>query len=224
MCPRNITLTKTSGVITSPFYPRNYPGNQTCSWQITAPKGNRVKLEISFEFNIQECAECACNYLQVQNGFSADPNGSAKICGIPSHYRNKIYYSTLESLKVLFVSDGTSSNLYDGFTATYTLLNYSPPSKYWKIPKATYGPLLYVRIKQTKRADTVYLEQFYRKRTRNMNNSNRLPRIRYYYIAKQSWGKSERCDWFFLGRDSAIRTASMETVISRVFSGKTSAI
>ena len=189
VCPRNITLTKPSGVITSPFYPRNYPGNQNCSWQITAPKGKRVKLEISHVLSIdQKCdsqrPKCSCDYLQVQNGFSADPNGNEKICDVL--HQNKTYYSTLESLKVLFVSDGNHSYLYEGFTATYTLLNYSPPSKYWKIPKATYGPPLYVRIKQTKRAGTVYLEQFYRKRTRNMNNSNRLPRIRYYYIAKQS--------------------------------------
>ena len=30
-------------------------------------------------------------------------------------------------------------------------------------------------------------------------------------------GKSERSDWFFLGQDFAIRTVSVETVISCVF-------
>ena len=30
-------------------------------------------------------------------------------------------------------------------------------------------------------------------------------------------GKSERSDWFFLGRDFAIRTVTVETVISCVF-------
>ena len=30
-------------------------------------------------------------------------------------------------------------------------------------------------------------------------------------------GKSERSDWFFLGRDFAVRTVSVETVISCVF-------
>ena len=39
----------------------------------------------------------------------------------------------------------------------------------------------------------------------------------FYYMARQSWGKSERCDWFFLGRDFAIRTVSIDAVISRVF-------
>ena len=36
-------------------------------------------------------------------------------------------------------------------------------------------------------------------------------------MVRQSRGKSERCDWFFLGRDFVIRTVSVETVISRVY-------
>ena len=38
-----------------------------------------------------------------------------------------------------------------------------------------------------------------------------------YYLARQSWGKSERSDWFFLGLYFAIWTISMEMVISCVF-------
>ena len=38
-----------------------------------------------------------------------------------------------------------------------------------------------------------------------------------YYMARQSWGKSGRSDWFFLARDFAIRTVSMEMVIRCVF-------
>ena len=122
VCPRSITLTETSGVITSPFYPRMYPDNQNCSWQITARQGYRVKLEIAITLNIQQCGsqqyECSCDYLQVQNGFSDDPNGNEKICGAPG--QTKIYYSTHETLKVLFVSDASGSKQYDGFKATYT--------------------------------------------------------------------------------------------------------
>ncbi|KAL9973059.1 hypothetical protein ACROYT_G019468 [Oculina patagonica] len=128
LCPRGITLTKASGVITSPYYPRLYPDNQNCSWQITAPQGNRVKLEIAITLNIQQCGlqpDCTCDYLQVQNGFSADHNGDDRICGAPGE--TKTYYSTHESLKVLFVSDVTGSKQYDGFEATYTQLTYSPP-------------------------------------------------------------------------------------------------
>ena len=35
-----------------------------------------------------------------------------------------------------------------------------------------------------------------------------------YYMARWSWGKSVHSDWFFLGRDFAIRTITMEMVIS----------
>ncbi|XP_078369293.1 cubilin-like [Oculina patagonica] len=129
LCPRGITLTEASGVITSPYFPRLYPDNQNCSWQITAPQGNRVKLEIANTLNIQQCGplpDCTCDYLQVQNGFSADHNGDDRICSVPGEA--KTYYSTHESLKVLFVSDDTGSKQYDGFEATYTQLNYSPPS------------------------------------------------------------------------------------------------
>ena len=39
-----------------------------------------------------------------------------------------------------------------------------------------------------------------------------------YVILLYIWqGKSERCDWFFLGQDFAIQTVSTETVISCVF-------
>ena len=130
VCPRDITLTETSGVITSPFNPRNYPDNQNCSWQITARQGNRVKLVIANSLNIQDCGSpnvCPCDYLQVQNGFSADWNRNGKICGVP--FKTITYYSTVESLKVVFVSDNTGSKQYNGFAATYTQLKYSPPSK-----------------------------------------------------------------------------------------------
>ena len=37
---------KISGVITSPFYPRHYPTNQGCSWEIRARKGKRILFTI----------------------------------------------------------------------------------------------------------------------------------------------------------------------------------
>ena len=126
VCPGHMILSETAGSITSPFYPRLYPDNQMCSWQITAKQGNRVKLEIT-DYNIQECgnSNCTCDYLQVQNGFSDDATG--KICGVIPH--TITYYSLQESLTVLFVSDSTQSKSYDGFKATYQQFNHSPPSK-----------------------------------------------------------------------------------------------
>ncbi|KAJ7373401.1 tolloid-like [Desmophyllum pertusum] len=120
-------LNETSGVISSPLYPRHYPDNQTCSWQITASQGNHVVLEITTT-DVHSCGasgECTCDYLQVQNGFSVDPGASGRICGI--NLPKISYYSIHESLKVMFVSDSSSSKRNDGFQATYKQLNYTPP-------------------------------------------------------------------------------------------------
>ena len=79
---------------------------------------------------IQQCGlqnACTCDYLQVQNGLTTDPDLNDKICGAPGE--TITYYSILEILKVLFVSDDTQSKQYDGFSATYTQLSYTPASK-----------------------------------------------------------------------------------------------
>ena len=39
-------LNEISGVITIPFYPRHYPTNQGCSWEIRARKEKRILFTI----------------------------------------------------------------------------------------------------------------------------------------------------------------------------------
>ena len=169
VCPKLANLNETSGVITSPFYPRNYPANQTCSWQITASKGNHVVLIIEY-MDIQQCGmSCTCDHLEIQNGSSFDGldqiNGGRRChyfdynyysnydyynykyyyyyhsynCYRP-YYRYLYYYyygyyyychwpliflSYRESLKVLFLSDGSSIKANSGFKATYLQVNRS---------------------------------------------------------------------------------------------------
>ena len=121
VCPRLAILNETSGVITSPFYPRNYPGNQECRWQITASTGKHVVMIIEYMYIKSYCYTCSCDYLQVQNGFSSDGYTNERRCG---RY-HVIYYSMFESLSVLFVSDGSSSKQYRGFKATYIQANHT---------------------------------------------------------------------------------------------------
>ena len=127
MCPADLILDETPGSLSSPFYPRNYPFNQTCSWKIIGKQGYHVELTIP-DYNLQRCnrAACSCDYLEVQNSFS-DKALPGKLCGTPRFPPVK-FYSLHESLRVVFVSDDTNMD-YDGFGATYKLLNYSPPSK-----------------------------------------------------------------------------------------------
>ena len=146
MCPKLAILNETSGIINSPFYPRNYPANQTCSWQITASKGNHVVLIIENMEIRQSEVFCTRDHLEIQNASSFDGlyHLGGRRCGHYDYnfYLNYYYYgrfhyyfycydsyftycyqwplifhSHRESLKVLFFSDGSSS--YRGFKATY---------------------------------------------------------------------------------------------------------
>ena len=128
VCPNMTTFNESSGVITSPFYPRYYPDNQACSWQITASKGKRVQLVIEYTY-IQSCgSSCTCDYLVIQSGaISGDNVEGGRICG---YYSGKInYLSFSESLTVLFVCDSSSSKSYRGFRATYKHVNYTASGK-----------------------------------------------------------------------------------------------
>ena len=111
------TLTGTSGVIKSPFYPGNYDNNRACSWRITASRGNRVKLVIN-DIDIEQTeSNCGKDYLFIQSGFlygSGVPQG--RLCG--TRHRNSIFASYRETLIVRFVTD--SSGRRRGFKATYT--------------------------------------------------------------------------------------------------------
>ena len=119
VCPNLKTLNQTSGVITSPFYPRYYQNNQRCSWQITASKGKRIVLDIEY-MSIKYCGSCSCHYLEIVFGLSSDGVTFARKCG---SMRSTSYFSFGESLKVVFVSDAQSR--YRGFKATYTQVNHT---------------------------------------------------------------------------------------------------
>ena len=118
-------LNDATGSFSSPFYPRKYPFNQKCSWKIIGKQGYHVELPIP-DYGLPQCNACSCDSFEVQNSFS-DDSAAGKLCGAPRDANLK-FHSLHESLRVVFVSDNMSMD-YDGFKATYKLLNYSPPSK-----------------------------------------------------------------------------------------------
>ena len=130
VCPSAANLTDSSGEITSPFFPRNYPSKQDCHWEITAPKGKPLKLEVT-DMNIESCGQdgsCTCDYLQIMDGYSdADGAASGIRCGVKKSSQRLIYYSTNERLRVRFFSNLPAGRSFQGFKATYTQLDYSPP-------------------------------------------------------------------------------------------------
>lgn len=43
----NRTIMDTSGVVESPNFPEQYPGNTDCAWTIVVPKGNQIHMQFS---------------------------------------------------------------------------------------------------------------------------------------------------------------------------------
>ena len=121
------TLNETSGVLTSPYYPRTYPSSKNCSWKITASKGERIVLVIK-DISIWNCdLSCTCDYLQIQNGSSSDGISGRRRCRYRED-RGIVYYSTKDVLRVTFVSGGGTYWGYRGFKATYVKVKYDAVS------------------------------------------------------------------------------------------------
>ena len=57
----------TTGVITSPDWPGNYPHNTDCSWVIHAPPGQQIRLNITV-FDLERHSSCSYDYLEIRNG------------------------------------------------------------------------------------------------------------------------------------------------------------
>ena len=118
VCPNMANLNETSGVLTSPYYPRSYPFSKSCSWKITASKGERIVFVIE-EIDIWECgSSCTCDYLLIENGLSSDGISGRRRC---RYYKDRgiVYHSTKDVLRVTFVSDSRTSSGYRGLKATY---------------------------------------------------------------------------------------------------------
>ena len=118
------TLKETSGVLTSPYYPRRYPSNEKCSWKITANEGERIVLVIE-DLHIRDCgSSCTCDYLEIQNGSSSDGISGRRRC---RYYKDRgiVYHSAKDVLRLTFVSDGGTDWHYRGFNATYIKVKYN---------------------------------------------------------------------------------------------------
>ena len=117
------TLNESSGVLTSPYYPRGYPSNEKCSWKIIASKGERIVLVIK-DINIRNCgSSCTCDYLEIQNGSSSDGISGRRRCRYNGD-RGIVYHSVKDVLRVTFVSDSGTYRRYRGFKATYIKVKY----------------------------------------------------------------------------------------------------
>ncbi|CAL1582475.1 unnamed protein product [Knipowitschia caucasica] len=78
-CGRSL-LGPTSGTLSSLGYPRTYPNNSVCEWEITVPRGNRIHFRFA-DLDIED-GDCQVNYLRLYNGIGPDRSEMVKLCGM----------------------------------------------------------------------------------------------------------------------------------------------
>jgi len=112
------TLVGSSGVITSPNYPHQYPNNANCEWTVEVPDGMVILFEQTpgTEFNIEPCGSCQYDVLEIDHG-----DDTARDCG--NGFSS--VQTTSNVAHVTFVSD--CSVTLAGFSITFTAVE--PPTE-----------------------------------------------------------------------------------------------
>lgn len=73
-------LGPSSGTLSSLGYPRTYPNNSVCEWEITVPRGKRIHFRFA-SLDIED-SDCQVNYLRLYNGIGPKRSEIVKYCGL----------------------------------------------------------------------------------------------------------------------------------------------
>nr|XP_051692726.1 bone morphogenetic protein 1 isoform X3 [Oryctolagus cuniculus] len=106
-------LTKLNGSITSPGWPKEYPPNKNCIWQLVAPTQYRISLQFDF-FETEGNDVCKYDFVEVRSGLTADSKLHGKFCGSE---KPEVITSQYNNMRVEFKSDNTVSK--KGFKAQF---------------------------------------------------------------------------------------------------------
>lgn len=100
--------------IESPGYPKNYPNNAECLWEIHVADGYTIQLKSDDRFHLEDSDNCVNDFLEVWDWIDDKWVSLGRKCGrqIPS------FNSTTNKLKILFRSDNFTN--FQGFKVTWT--------------------------------------------------------------------------------------------------------
>ncbi|XP_072347970.1 tolloid-like protein 2 isoform X2 [Scyliorhinus torazame] len=98
-------LTKLNGTFTSPGWPREYPTNRNCVWQLVAPAQYRISLQFE-AFELEGNDVCKYDYVEVHSGLSSDSKLHGRFCGPETP---GIITSQFNNMRIEFKSDNTVS-------------------------------------------------------------------------------------------------------------------
>ncbi|XP_077993791.1 cubilin-like [Glandiceps talaboti] len=116
-CGGSLVLTdqSTSGVLTSPSYPENYPHSIECEWTISAPSNEAIQIAFT-DFELEPSATCSYDSLQIRDGGSDTSAILATVCGSTPP---DTYTSSGNAMYLKFKTDSSTS--HKGFSLTYSI-------------------------------------------------------------------------------------------------------
>nr|XP_042094708.1 deleted in malignant brain tumors 1 protein isoform X24 [Ovis aries] len=103
-------LTQSSGNVSSPFYPRNYPNNAKCVWDIEVQ--NNYRVTVTFR-DVQLEGGCNYDYIEVYDG----PHHSSQLLARVCDGARDSFTSSSNFISIRFISD--TSVTKRGFSAEY---------------------------------------------------------------------------------------------------------
>ena len=109
------TFNEKNNTINSPNYPRKYPYNKHCHWNVDAPIGYQISVE-RFYHSIEHGYDCAYDSLKIYDGSSKHSERVANLCGY-----NTYGGITSTSNNLVFVFDSDGAYVADGFQLILTL-------------------------------------------------------------------------------------------------------
>uniref|UniRef100_A0A8V0ZKP3 Metalloendopeptidase n=1 Tax=Gallus gallus TaxID=9031 RepID=A0A8V0ZKP3_CHICK len=98
-------ITKLNGTITSPGWPKEYPTNKNCVWQVVAPAQYRISLQFEV-FDLEGNDVCKYDYVEVRSGLATDSKLHGKFCGSE---KPEVITSYSNNIRLEFKSDNTVS-------------------------------------------------------------------------------------------------------------------
>uniref|UniRef100_A0A8C5GH25 Discoidin, CUB and LCCL domain containing 2 n=1 Tax=Gouania willdenowi TaxID=441366 RepID=A0A8C5GH25_GOUWI len=110
-------LGPSSGTLSSLGYPRTYPNNSVCEWEISVPLGNRIHFRFAV-LDIED-SDCQVNYLRLYHGVGAERSEIVKYCGLGLNI-NELIESTGSKVTVQFMSGihHTGRGFYLSYSST----------------------------------------------------------------------------------------------------------
>ncbi|XP_078690973.1 cubilin-like isoform X2 [Branchiostoma floridae x Branchiostoma belcheri] len=112
-CGNMSVLTGSSGNLTSPGYPGNYPNNAAACWLITVSSDMIVVIRFP-AFNVENAHNCVYDSLVVHDGLNDTAPVLETLCGSSA----RPVFTTGNSAFLVFTSDGSVTEA--GFLATFT--------------------------------------------------------------------------------------------------------